>query len=122
MRLDHDCIRDILLYIEENTTDEHCFVNCEKLIGDLFKYDEDTINYHVRKIHQAGLVDTVSYGDGVPQDISSLSWDGHSYVDNIRDNKVWSAVKERTKGLASVTFSIIVECAKSEVKKLLHLS
>lgn len=121
MKLDNDCIRDILLYIEENTTDENCFVSVNKLKSDLSKYSSDTINYHIRQIHQANLVDTVGYGDGVPQDISNLSWEGNIYIANIRDNKVWSIVKEKTKNVASVSFPIIIELAKEAAKKYVGL-
>lgn len=122
MKLDNDCIRDILLYIEEHTTDECPIVSADDLKSELQKYSSDTINYHIRQIHQAKLVDTVCYGDGVPQDISNLSWEGNTYVANIRDNKIWLNVKEKTKGLSSVAFSILVECAKQEVKRHLSLS
>ncbi|MDP4144133.1 MAG: DUF2513 domain-containing protein [Bacillota bacterium] len=120
MRLDHDCIREILLYIEKNTTDEFCCVSAQDLRSKLQpKYSEDTINYHVRKIHQACLVDDVFYAENAPQDISCLSWEGHEYIDNIRDNKVWSNVKEKTKTLASASLPILAEYAKKEIFKFL---
>jgi hypothetical protein len=122
MRLDPDCIRDILLYIEEHTTDANPFVSTDELKSNLNKYNSDKINYHIRQIDQAGLVDSVDYAEGVPQDISSLSWEGNAYIANIRDDNIWAKVKGRIKGLPSVAFSILIECAKEEVKKYIHLS
>ena len=121
MKLNNDCIRDILLYIEKVTTDENPVVSVDNLKLELHKYSSDTINFHIRQIHQAKLVDSVMYADDEPQEVSNLSWEGNSYVVNIRDDKIWSNVKNKTKGLSSVAFSILVECAKQEVKKLLYL-
>lgn len=116
MKLNHDCIRDILLFIEENVTEENDCVDVSNLTESLkSKYDIDTIYYHIRQIHKAGLVDDVSYGDGNPMFISDLSWEGHSYVDNIRDNKVWAKVKEKTKGIASASLPVLIEYAKMAV-------
>jgi hypothetical protein len=112
MKLDNDCIRDILLYIEEVTTDKLPFVSVDSLKSELKKYSSDTINFHIRQIDQAKLVDAVGYGDGVPQDISNLSWEGNAFIANIRDDKVWSKVKSLTKGLASISIQILNEYAK----------
>lgn len=120
MRLNHDCIRDILLYIEKNTTDEIGTIDAETLISDLScKYDEGTINYHVRQIHKANLVDDVFYADDVPDTICGLSWDGHCYMDNIRDNKVWDKLKELSEGVSSIGLPVLIEYAKREVLKFL---
>lgn len=120
MRLNHDCIRDILLYIEKHTTDQLPIVSTENLIVDLQKhYDADTINYHIRQIHKGNLVDNVFYAEGVPQDICDLSWEGRKYVDNIRDPKVWMKLKEATKHLESVSLPIITAMAPEIIKHFL---
>lgn len=120
MRLNHDCIRDILLYIEENTTDELDTLSSSDLISNLqSKYNEDTINYHLRKIHTAGLVDDILYSEGIPHCISSLSWEGHAYVDNIRDDKVWKKLKDISKSITSVSLPILIETAADVVKSFL---
>lgn len=119
MRLNNDCIRDILLYIERNTTDEMPFINAENLINDLQqKYDKGTINYHVRQIDKAGLVDDVYYSEDEPDTISDLSWEGHNFINNIRDNNVWSKLKESTKHLGSVSLPVLIEKAPDIIKML----
>ncbi|WP_123053126.1 DUF2513 domain-containing protein [Clostridium sp. JN-1] len=116
MRLNNDCIRDILLYIEEHTTDEYPFVSVSDLKSKLQKYSSDVINYHVRQIDQANLVNSVSYADDAPQDIAGLSWEGNIYISNIRDDKVWSKLKDATKHLASVSLPVLIEKAPDIVK------
>lgn len=117
MRLNHDCIRDILLYIEENTTYSNFSVIADDLMEYLnSKYDAETINYHIRQIHQAKLVDDVNYPEGLPHEISSLSWQGHEYIDNIRDNKVWKKLKDTSKNLASVSLPVLIKMAPDVIK------
>jgi hypothetical protein len=121
MRLNHDCIRDILLFVEENVNQENNGVKVSHLISAMqTKYDEYTINYHIIQLNDANLFKHVIITDGaIPLFITDLSYEGHEYMDNIRDNKIWSNVKAKTKGLSSVAFSILVECAKQEVKNYL---
>lgn len=113
MRLDNDCIRDILIYVEKHTTYRQPFVSVKDLKYELQKYSSDTINYHISQIHQARLVDTVKYGENVPVDISNLSWEGNAYIANIRDDKVWSKIKFLIKGISSISMPVLIEYAKT---------
>lgn len=119
MRLNNDCIRDILLYVEKNTTYEYPFISAEDLISRLKEYDEDTINYHITKAHQGGLIDVINYRNKVPLDVSFLSWKGHEYIDAIRDDKVWEKLKNSTKDIASVSLPILVKLSEDVIKSLL---
>jgi len=53
--------------------------------------------------------------------ICKLAWDGHEFVDSIRDPVVWANVKERIKGLPSVAITVVAQLALAEMKKRLHL-
>lgn len=118
MRLNNDCIRDVLLYIEDNTDYKKRFINIDKLLTDL-DYDENTLFYHISMISQANLVDKVVYADNKPISTSSLSWNGHQYLDNIRDDKVWSMVKDKTKNLASVSLNVLIPLASKLLENML---
>ncbi|MGO5075220.1 DUF2513 domain-containing protein [Clostridium sporogenes] len=123
MRLNHDCIRDILLYVEENITYDIESVDVENLISKFSsKYDKDTINYHIRQIGNASLVEEVFYSEDSPELISDLTWEGHEYVNNIRDSKVWAKLKDLTKNLASVSLSVLIQKAPDIVNSLLPKS
>lgn len=98
------------------------FINAENLINDLQqKYDKGTINYHVRQIDKAGLVDDVEYSDDEPYVICDLSPEGHNYTNNIRDNKVWNKLKETTKHLGSVSLPVLVEKAPDIIKLFINI-
>ena len=118
MRLNPDCIRDILLYVEENTDSER---NCVEFsdICEALKFDMNTLDYHIRKLHSAELFDDVYYSDDTIDFVTSLSWEGHSYTDNIRDSKAWSMTKSATSKVSSVSVSILSEIAATMVKKLI---
>ncbi|MGN9161248.1 DUF2513 domain-containing protein [Clostridium sulfidigenes] len=120
MRLNNDCIRDILLYIEANTDYEKSCINSDVLVKDL-KYDKNTIFYHICMIRQARLVDNVSFADNEPKLISRLSWQGHQYLDNIRDNKVWRLLKEKTSKLSSVSLSLLIQLAPTVLQQYLQI-
>lgn len=123
MRLNHDCIRDILLYVEENITYDIESVDVENLISKFSsKYDKNTINYHIKQIGNASLVEEVFYSEDSPELISDLTWEGHEYVNNIRDSKVWAKLKDLTKNLASVSLSVLIQKAPDIVNSLLPKS
>ena len=120
MRLNPDCIRDILLYVEKNTTYEYPFISAEDLISRLKQYDRDTINYHIKIVHEGNLIDTVNYRNNLPLDISSLSWKGHEYIDTIRDDRIWEKLKDSTKDIASVSLPLLIKLAEDVIKTFLN--
>lgn len=121
MRLNYDCIRDILLYIEDNTDYENDYVSSDELLTNL-SYDKNTLFYHIDMIYQAELVDNVCFGDDEPQIISKLSWEGHQYLDNIRDNGIWKIVKEKTNSVGSLSLKLLIPLAESVIKQKLGLN
>lgn len=122
MRLNNDCIRDILLYIEDKITYKNSCIEVSSLLNDLSKYTEDEILYHINQIYKADLIDKPFYADDRAQIISDLTWTGHQYVDNIRDNKVWKLLKEKSKTLSSISLSTMVKLAPTIIEHLLSMS
>ncbi|EOU2128083.1 DUF2513 domain-containing protein [Clostridium perfringens] len=111
MRLNPDCVRDILLFVEDNTDYEKDCVSSDELLSALSHYDRNTLFYHISKMDSAELFDDVYYSDDEINLISSLSWLGHSYLDNIRDNSIWSKTKSALGKLSSVSLPILIQKA-----------
>ncbi|MGU8893413.1 DUF2513 domain-containing protein [Clostridium perfringens] len=110
MRLNPDCIRDILLFVESNTDYEKECVSLDELLSEL-PYNKNTLSYHISKMDSAELFEEVYYsGDGIDL-ISSLSWIGHTYLDNIRDDSVWIKTKSALGKLSSVGLPILIQKA-----------
>jgi hypothetical protein len=121
---DMDLIRDLLLGIEADsrldgtnwiTPDEH-----EDTFGVIPAHSADEVAYHLVLLIEAGYVDGKTTMD-MPI-ISRLTWQGHEFLDNIRDKNIWHATKERVKGLPGVALKIVAAIAEAEVKKRLGLT
>ncbi len=119
MRLNPDCIRDILLYVEENTDAKIESVNVDSLHEKLSKYDSNTLFYHIRKMDSANFFDDVYYADNEPQEISSLSWHGHEFIENIREDKNWNETKSIAKKIGSQSVTALTNIASNLIAALI---
>lgn len=107
MKLNQDCIRSVLLYLEE-TLDIVSFVQNEDIQIEGFTKDE--IDYSLIKLIEANFIDgklTIYIGGEYDVDIRSITWNGHKFLDNIRDNGVWSETKKVASNFSSVSIDIL---------------
>ena len=92
MKRDMDLIRLSLLKIEE----EYSSTAIYDLQID--GYDMETIAYHCKLLKEAGFISdyAAEYGDGeiCSFGVGSLTWEGHEYLEKIRDNSTWKKVKD----------------------------
>ena len=105
MRLNPDCIRDVLIAVEENTDTQNVFSfsSAMQFKPPLDKYDYNTILYHIRQCNLAGLlINLREYDCGDSGIIVDLSPSGHEFLANTRTGNVWNKLKE--KGIASIPF------------------
>lgn len=104
MRLNHDCIRYVLL-----TCERHLTLNNTVEFPDLQtdKFSNDDIVYSVIKLKEAQYLKAEIYLDHNSIDIVSITWEGHKFLDTIRDDKVWSQTKTILGKVssASITFA-----------------
>jgi hypothetical protein len=91
MRRDLDLIRRILLHLEEggegaSPSGWSDFVDAG--------YEIPQIHYHVRLLHDAGLIeaDEIVPGQWWPE---RMTWAGHEFLDSARNDELWSEVKKR---------------------------
>ena len=92
MKLNADCIRDILLVVEENATYSND-VEEEIIYKNLTpKYSKEEILYHVRQCEHSGLFLKVThyFGGFIIQDLSPY---GHQFVNNIRQDNNWNKLR-----------------------------
>lgn len=81
-------------------------------------YDVEAIKYHSKQLADAGYV---KVGSKSSDYVIDLTWRGHQYLANIKDNNIWKTIKEKTSSLSGVTLDIIAIMAKEEVKRFLNL-
>lgn len=120
MKLDQDCVRELLLELEDKLTiNNHLFLAALKKFDTFEKFGEDTSVYCILKLIEAGFIKgNVSYAANelYTLSVSSITWEGHIFLDSIRDNKIWSKTKEITQQLSSVSMTLMSSIAKDLLK------
>jgi len=106
MKRNMSLVRELLLKIEESDGE----LGSEDLrVPDFDKNQQD---YHINLMIEAGLIDGIdaSSMSGFAVLDLRLTWDGHDFLDSIRDDTVWAKTKSR---LADVGGSAAFEIVKA---------
>ena len=121
MKLNPDCIRDILLYVEEHT-DLHKHVTFTETISDkkLERYTFDEISYHVKQCELSGYFERTSHSITGDCSVSYLSPAGHQFLSNIRADNIWSDVKEVSKKVGSNSLQAISQIASAVITAIIQ--
>jgi hypothetical protein len=122
MKRDMDLVRDLLLRIEGDPLfDGTTWVRIEspEELG-ITGHSPKEVAYHLDLLIEEKFIKGSSDIQPMPM-INNLTWKGHEFLDNIRDNGIWSKTKERIKGLPSVAISLVAQIAEAEIKKHLLL-
>lgn len=106
MKLKPEYIRQIMLVLEEKLTINSDLyseeINVSQLSELLPKIPREEIFYTLCKLDEAGLIAfSVQYSSNLPvyNYVSSITYNGHVFLDTIRDNSIWS---KTLKALASI--------------------
>ena len=121
MKLNHDCVRAVLLYLEKNLELNSSIYSADIKIK---KFSNDDIQYSVQKLIEAGFVNFLDTRtlDHYYYSITSISFYGHEYLDNIRDAKTWSVIKKGLSSVGSASLSVVVDFAAKVASDLLFRS
>lgn len=124
MRLNHECVRQIMLLIESDIPYNDSLGKEELLEHPkLQSFTEDEILYAVLRLNEADFIkcDILPGNNSLIYHLSlnGLTWSGHEFLDNIRDNKVWAFVKQTASKTASASLPILAQHAASKVLTLL---
>lgn len=124
MKLNQDCVRAVLLELEENLTlNDDLYLFQIKQLDCIEKYDEDTVIYSILKLIEAKylLGEPLYAGDELMElTLSSLTWDGHLFLDTIRDNNVWKETKSVVSKFSSVSISLMSTIASNILNELIR--
>lgn len=96
-RLDYDCVRNILLTAESLNYDEELYNDNFSKFPVLREYHPAKMEYTVKRLAEAGYIPqepvmTMINGN-VRYCIREMTWDGHQFLDYIRNNDVWDKTK-----------------------------
>ena len=119
MRLNPDCIRDILLFIESTTNSKIRSVGFVSILENLSQYDEDTIHYHLYQIKNSELILNLHVSGSKPFLIGDLSPKGHEFLENIRSDSNWNKTKEIAGNIGSFSINNLSQIAIGVVTQLI---
>ena len=119
MKLNYDCVRSVLLTVEKSKTiDEELNLNplaVETIFEQLPKYEDSEILYTIEKLKEAGYINAALHfaaGHFIDGTVSSITYSGHEYLDNIREPEVWRKVKTMLKNAGATTLPLISQAAQ----------
>ena len=115
---DWELVRKILSSMEARET-THGGLDPESIEG----YKPEVVSYHIYILQEAGLIEArclKSANAPIHCFASSLTWDGHEFLDKIRNETVWAKVKNhiKTKGL-DLSFEVIKIAATKVIENAL---
>lgn len=123
MRLIPDCIRDILLDIEECTAPGVFYnfkptaVNPEARCS---KYDSDTVLYHIKQCELNGYLTEVHWYMDRSCMVVDLTPLAHKFLSDIREDTNWNKTKEIAKSVGSTSMDAIRQIAAGVISSLIH--
>ncbi|HDR5353844.1 TPA: DUF2513 domain-containing protein [Bacillus thuringiensis] len=126
MKLNQDCIRSILLELEEKLNlGQHIHLHQLKEFKAFNEYGENESVYAILKLIEAGYLNGAYQFDGdeiYALGIASITFSGHEFLDTIRDSKVWAKTKTLTQKLTSVPINVLSAVAVKVTKDYIGLS
>ncbi len=130
MKLNPDCIRDILLYLEENLkieNDSFSSISLNTLQNNLTQYSKEDIFYSVYNLREIHYIEGTFLGaDNLKMyvcHIDNITYAGHQFLGTVRPETVWNQTKSIIKKVGihtlgfieSVAHDVAVEMGKQAV-------
>lgn len=129
MKLNVDCVRDILLCVEDNAglrascnfvdydidqiySNKTDVAEYQKKLEE--KYHNDEIIYHINYCVEAGLLKKRSQGNGRVVTIDDLTPLGHQFIGNLRNENIWKKVKDFSQKSGGVALGTLIEFAATK--------
>lgn len=114
MRLDNDLIRDLMIFSENslNAVTEYIRYPEIESFAENKNRSIDEINYHLWELNNAGLLEVrFDYGSDtiIYVVINNMTWEGHQFLDKIRDPRIWKDTKKVASKLESISVTMLSE-------------
>ena len=120
MKLNPDCIRDILFAIEEKTSMKTLFYLDEDNCHTIFpNYDLDTVLYHLRQCDMYGYLYNSSLSCTGSCTVVDLTPKAHEFI-NIRKDTNWNKTKEIAGKVGSFSLNALSQIATNVITSLIN--
>jgi hypothetical protein len=121
VRRDMDLIRHLLFKLEEDQgLDGTRWVHYTPEDLGITHRSVVEVGYHLQLLIDEGFVIGGGLLDSMPM-VRKLTWDGHEFLANIKNDDIWKRTKKRLAGLPSVALSVVAQIAEAEIKQKLGL-
>ena len=119
MKLNQDCIRDLLLYLEENLK-LNDYLSISNI--SLKNYSSEELLYTTDKLYEAGYLKCsrkVYDNPDLMIFVTAITYTGHQFLDNMPDDKVYAKTKSEEAGYKAVAIERISENAYKVITNLI---
>lgn len=121
MKLQPDCLRDVLIFIEAQTSlFSFIYISQSDIPDNLSDYSYDEIAYHIKQAELSNLIAVNSwYLDGGCT-IKYLLPAGHKFLEDIREDTNWAKTKEISKKIGSFSIETLQQIASNVIASLVR--
>lgn len=121
MQLNPDCLRDILISVEENTSYKvKVYYPSDKMDSLKSKYSDMQIRYHILQASKANLIEPITEDENLLRIyIDDLTPKGHEFLANIRSDNVWNKTKSVLAEIGTTSATAISQIAQQIVIALI---
>lgn len=126
MKLNPDCVRDILLSVEE-LAGPNSLINSTNIMNTKFiknKYSEDEVLYHIKQLDWAGYIVTPNKNKTLDNIyfVNDLSPAGHEFIADIRNDTNWNKVKTISKNIGTEALKSLKTIAEGVISSTIKSS
>lgn len=119
MKRDMELCRKILFKIESE------FKSTALSNLEISEYTMEKVAYHCNLLYENGLISnySCSYADNKIYSfcVGSLTWEGHDFIDNIREDTVWNKTKVLIKkGMLPMTLEVIKNISSAVISSMME--
>lgn len=111
MKRDMDLVREIMLAVEDDVLTFGDGADEER-----FAATRDVVLGHLHIMQQAGLIEVESQLLDGEYDLRGLTWEGHDFLDTVRDPEVWKRTKEGASKMGGWTFGLLKDLGAAYLK------
>lgn len=119
MRLNPDCVRDILLTVEEHSGVKRFISLPHPTFERLQKYSDSEVLYHIRQCDLAGFLYKVQPFGNDRLLIHDLTPKGHEFLADVRKDSIWNKTKETAESVGSSSLSALAQIAAGVVQAMI---
>ena len=123
MKLNPDCIRDILICLESLEYDSAYTI--QSLVSKLPNYSYSELDYHCLQLYEADFIKAItidSSGGYLAKTVKvfDLKYKGHQFLEEISSDNVWNKTKETAKSVGSFSISTLSTIATEVITSLIQ--